>query len=329
MDAQQYYLAMDIGGTKTSGALFTVDGILVDDYVHTVESQTFKGEEAVYQNSKGVMDHIIEHFSLKQEQIAGIGVGSPGPLDSKRGVIIHAPLMGWRNFPIVKRLEDDFYIPVCLDNDGNLGALAEQRCGVAQGFDNVLYMTVSTGCGGGFVLNRQIYHGRSDGAGEVGHISIDPEGLPCPCGSRGCFELYASGTAMNRIMREDMAKGVKSRVFEIAGGDSEKINGKALDKAAAEGDGYALELLRNEGRFLGRGIANLFNLLDPDMMVLGGGVTKSRSYFHEELMHTLKAYCIQAIHEDSVRYSIMNDRVVLYGAFYLIKENGETSFRFD
>jgi glucokinase len=315
-----FYLAMDIGGTKTSGALFTGDGILRDDYVYTVESQTFKGEEAVYQNSKGVMDHIIDHFSLTPEQIGGIGVGSPGPLDSKRGVIIHAPLMGWKNFPIVKRLEDDFHMPVCLDNDGNLGALAEQRCGVAKGLDNVLYMTVSTGCGGGFVLNRQIYHGHGDGAAEVGHISIDPEGLPCPCGSRGCFELYASGTAMNRIMREDMAKGVKSRVFDLAYGDREKINGKVLDRAAAEGDGYALELLRNEGRFLGRGIANLFNLLDPDMMVLGGGVTKSRVYFHEELMRTLKAYCIQAVNEESIRYSVMNDRVVLYGAFYLIKE---------
>jgi glucokinase len=254
------------------------------------------------------------------EQLKGIGVGSPGPLNSKTGVIIHAPLMGWKNFPIVQRLEGDFHIPVCLDNDGNLGALAEQRCGVAKGLDNVLYMTVSTGCGGGFVLDRRIYHGHRDGAAEVGHMSIDPAGLPCPCGSRGCFELYASGTAMNRIMREDMAKGVTSRVFELACGDSERINGKVLDQAASEGDEYALALLRNEGRFLGRGIANLFNLLDPDMLVLGGGVTKSRAYFHDELMHTLKAYCIQAITEDSIRYSVMNDRVVLYGAFYLIRE---------
>jgi glucokinase len=317
---KQYYLAIDIGGTKTSGSLFTIDGILADDYVHTVESQTFKGEEAVYQNSKGVLDHIINHFSLNRKQLKGIGVGSPGPLDVKKGVIIHAPLMGWRNFPIVKRLEDDFHMPVCLDNDGNLGALAEQRCGVAQGLDNVLYMTVSTGCGGGFVLNRQIYHGRTDGAAEVGHMTIDPQGLECPCGSRGCFELYASGSAMNRIMREDMAKGVKSMVFEFAGRDSEKINGKILDRAASEGDDYAINLLHNEGRFLGLGIANLFNLLDPDMIVLGGGVTKSRAFFHDELINTFKEYCIQNLNENSVKYSVMNDRVVLYGAFYMIME---------
>jgi glucokinase len=120
-------------------------------------------------------------------------------------------------------------------------------------------------------------------------------------------------------MREDMAKGMKSRVFELAGLDSEKINGKILDKAAAEADEYALNLFRNEGRYLGLGIANLFNLLDPDVIVLGGGVTKSRAFFHKELMDTLRKYCIQHIDEDSVRYSIMNDRVVLYGAFYLIR----------
>jgi glucokinase len=317
----RYYLTLDIGGTKTSGALFASDGILVDDYVHTVESQTFKGEEAVYQNSKGVLDHVIRHFALERDMIRGIGVGSPGPLDTKRGVIIHAPLMGWKNFPVVKRLEADFGTAVILDNDGNLGALAEQRCGAARGLENVLYMTVSTGCGGGFVLNGRIYRGHGDGAGELGHMSIDPEGLPCPCGSRGCFELYASGTAMNRMMREDMKRGVESRVFELAEGEPEKISGKVLHQAAVLGDRYALDVLRGEGRLLGRGIANLFNLLDPDVIVLGGGVAKSRSFFHDELMDSLKKYCIQKISDDSVRYSILNDRIILYGAFYLVSDS--------
>ncbi|MDR1469761.1 MAG: ROK family protein [Spirochaetaceae bacterium] len=317
----RYYLALDIGGTKTSGALFTADAVLVDDYVYTVESQTFKGEEAVYHNSKGVLDHVIRHFALKREEIAGIGVGSPGPLDSKRGVIIHAPLMRWRNFPLVERLKADFETAVMLDNDGNLGALAEQRCGAARGLENVLYMTVSTGCGGGFVLNGRIYRGHGGGAGEVGHMSLDPDGPPCPCGSRGCFELYASGTAMNRMMREDMKRGVESRVFELAEGEPERISGKVLHQAALLGDWYALDLLRGEGRLLGRGIANLFNLLDPDVIVLGGGVTKSRAFFHDELMDSLKKYCIQQISGDSVRYSVLNDRVILYGAFYLVSES--------
>jgi glucokinase len=313
------YLTMDIGGTKTAGAVFSAGGTLADDYVHTAESQTFRGEEAVYQNSKGVLERLLDHFELKKADIAGIGVGSPGPLDTKKGVILHAPLMGWRNFPIVERLERDFQVPVRLDNDGNLGALAEQRCGVAKGLKNVLYMTVSTGCGGGFVLNGELYHGHGGGAGEIGHITIDPDGPPCPCGGSGCFELYASGTAMIRTMREDMEKGALSRVFELAGGSGERLCGELLHRAAVEGDAYALNLLRREGRFLGLGIANLFNMLDPDALVLGGGVTKSRAFFHDELMSTVKKYCIQRITDDSIRYSVMNDRVVLYGAFYMIR----------
>ena len=318
----KYYLIMDIGGTKTTGALFTENGEIVDDYAYTAKSQTFKGEEAVYQNTKAVLYHVIEHFQVSMEDVLGIGVGSPGPLDTKRGIIVHAPLMGWKNFPIVQRLKEDFQKPVVLDNDGNLGALAEQRCGLAMGYDNVMYMTVSTGCGGGMVINGQIYHGRNDGAAEVGHMSIDPEGRLCPCGSQGCFELYASGTAINRQIRDDMRTGeASSMAFELAGYDEEKLDGKVLVEAASRGDEYALEIYRKEGYYLGVGLANLFNLFDPDVFVLGGGVTKAREYFHEELMKTLKERCIQKVEEDQIRYSVMNDRVVLYGAYYLIRDH--------
>jgi len=316
----RYYLILDIGGTKTSGALFTEDGKIVDDYVHVAPSKTFLGEEAVYQNTKDVLLHIINHFSLKKEEILGIGVGSPGPLDAEKGVIIHAPLMGWHNFPIVERLEADFGTKVMLDNDGNLGALAEVRMGVAMGLKNIIYMTVSTGCGGGIVVNGEVYRGSSSGAGEVGHMSIMPEGLKCPCGSVGCFELYASGTAINRRLKEDMEKGIQSKAFELADYKAENLNGKVLNQAAELGDAYALEVYRKEGYYLGIGIANQFNFFNPDTIVLGGGVTKAKKYFHEALMETLEERCIQPISESSVRYSVMNDRVVLYGAYCLIKE---------
>ena len=200
----RYFLTLDIGGTKTSGALFDTEGTIVGDRVRVAPTQTFKGEEAVYRNVRDVAERILSDCGVLRDEILGIGIGSPGPLDSRAGVIIHAPLMGWRDFPLAARMGQDFGKPVRLDNDGNLGALAEQRRGVAKGLSNVLYMTVSTGCGGGVILNGELYRGVHDGAGEVGHMSIDPEGLPCPCGSRGCFELYASGTALLRRMREDM-----------------------------------------------------------------------------------------------------------------------------
>lgn len=323
----RYFLCLDIGGTKTSGALFDRDGTIVRDHVRVVPSRTFEGEEAVYRNVAAVAERVLSDCGVPLGDVRGIGIGSPGPLDSRKGVIIHAPLMGWKNFPLVERMVRDFGRPVRLDNDGNLGALAEQRRGVAKGLSNVLYMTVSTGCGGGMILNGELYRGTHDGAGEVGHLSIDPEGLPCPCGSRGCFELYASGTALLRTMREDMLRGVRSRAFEAAGHRPENLSGALLSRAAAEGDEYALCLYRKEGYYLGVGIANLFNLCDPEAIVLGGGVTKAREFFAGTLMETLRERCIHPVREDSVRYSEMNDRVVLYGAYHLIREHWEKESR--
>jgi glucokinase len=312
------YLALDIGGTKSSAALFTADGRIAGDYVETVPTRAREGEEAVYQTVKALLRRAVERSATP---LLGIGVGSPGPLDRKRGIIIHAPLMGWRNFPVVERLSSDFDLPVRLDNDGNLGALAEQRCGVAQGLRDILYLTVSTGCGGGIMIGGNVYHGRNDGAGEVGHLSIDPSGPRCPCGGRGCFELYASGTALVNKMRSDMEAGISSMAFESAGFRAENLSGCLLTQAAEQGDTYALELYRKEGYYLGVGIANLFNLFDPEALVLGGGVTKAKKFFDDALFETLRRRCIQKVGRSQIRYSELNDRIVLYGAFFLISEN--------
>lgn len=316
----KYYLSLDIGGTKTSASVFDENGNIVNNYVLKRKSETFKGEEAVYQNTKNVLEEILSELKIKKEDVIAMGVGSPGPLDTKKGIIIHAPLMGWENFPIVERLKEDFELPVYLDNDANLGALAEVRCGEGKGCKNLIYMTVSTGCGGGIIINNDIYRGSHDGAGEVGHMSVLPDGIDCPCGSKGCFELYASGTAINDRMKADMLAGKKSLAFELAGHDPEKIDGSLLLKAASQNDEYALEAYRLEGYYLGLGIANLFNILDPEAIVLGGGVTKAKDYFHESCIKTLKKRCVHKVNDDMLRYSKLNDLVVLYGAYYLCKD---------
>ncbi len=316
----KYYLSLDIGGTKTSASVFDENGNIVNNYVLKRKSETFKGEEAVYQNTKNVLEEILSELKIKKEDVIAMGVGSPGPLDTKKGIIIHAPLMGWENFPIVERLKKDFELPVYLDNDANLGALAEVRCGEGKGCKNLIYMTVSTGCGGGIIINNDIYRGSHDGAGEVGHMSVLPDGIDCPCGSKGCFELYASGTAINERMKADMLAGKKSLAFELAGHDPEKIDGSLLLKAASQNDEYALEAYRLEGYYLGLGIANLFNILDPEAIVLGGGVTKAKDYFHESCIKTLKKRCVHKVNDDMLRYSKLNDLVVLYGAYYLCKD---------
>ena len=317
---EKYYLIMDIGMTKSTSALFTQDGQPVDDYFLVVPSKTKEGAEAVYANTCDALRSVMDHFGVTTEQILGIGVGAPGPLDVERGVIIDSPMMGVAEFPLAGRLQKDFGVPVRMDNDGNLGALAEQKLGEGKGYPNVLYMTVSTGCGGGAVLGGRVYRGSHDSAAEFGHISIDPEGERCPCGNRGCLELLASGTGMKTLMRKDLAAGAKSAAFEAIGYDPEKVEGKYLTQAAAEGDEYALEFYQREGRFLGRALATFFNCFDPDVFVLGGGVTKAKAYFHDAMMNELSERAIRKISPDQVRYSVMNDRVVAYGAYLLIRE---------
>ncbi len=316
----KYYLIMDIGGTKTSTALFTQDGTLADDYVYTRASKTFSGEDAVYYNSKGALDHIVEKFDVDMDDVLGIGVGCPGPLDTKRGIIINAPLMRWYDFPLRDRLYNDFHKTIAIDNDCNLGALAEQRRGLAKGLQNVIYITVSTGVGSGIVLNGQIYHGKSDSAGELGHMSIEEEGKLCPCGNKGCLELYCSGTAIREILAEDVRRGIKALVFELAGGDESKLDGRLLAEAAERGDRYSIDLYNRIGRTLGFAITNVFNLFDPHMVVIGGGVSKSHTHFHDALLGTVKRRSIIHVEDSQIAYSEMCDRVVLYGAFHLIKE---------
>jgi len=320
----EYYLALDIGGTKISAALFNKNGVIEDGYIHRALSETGRGAQAVYENVRAAVQNVLERFkdSIPKKNIAGIGVGCPGPLDTKKGIIIYAPLMGWRNFPVAQKLQEDFDLPVLVDNDGNLGAFAEVRSpeGKAYKLSNIVYMTVSTGCGGGIIIDGNIYHGRGDGAGEVGHVSINSEGERCPCGNYGCLELYASGTAILSKLKNDFKRGVKSRVFELAQGKTENISAALLNRAACEGDPYALEVYKKEGYYLGVGIANVFNMLDIEAFVLGGGVTKAKQFFHSELEAVFLERCIHKVDSGAIRYSDLNDNVVLYGAYFLIKD---------
>lgn len=299
---KQFYLALDLGGTKTTVALFTPGGEIVPDSLCVKPSVTFEGEEKVYARTVNIIRDLFQSRNLSYGDILGIGVGAPGPLNTKTGVIIHSPMMGWRNFPIARRLSSDFNTEVRLENDGNLGALAEQRRGIAKGLRSVGYMTVSTGVGGGMVLDGRIYHGKSDGAAEFGHISIFPDGEKCPCGNRGCLELYVSGTAIVRIAAE---RGLPA-------------DAKQLDALADRGEESAIRLYTEVGRNLGHGITTILNILDLEMLVLGGGLTKARRFFMDEMYDTVEQSTIQQFSRDRIAFSQLGDHVVLYGAYYLI-----------
>jgi glucokinase len=315
----RYFLILDIGGTKTTTVIFDETGVPVTDFIVT-PSRTYEGEDAVFQNTMDAAHRTIEAAGIRMSDIIGVGVAAPGPMDYRTGLIIDVPMMGWKNFPLGDKLRAEFGVPVCVENDGNLGALAEANLGVAKGEESVLYQTISTGCGGGIAINGKIYHGRSGFAGEFGHVSIDFSGLQCGCGGRGCYELYASGTALNRRMERDIQKGIKSLAFESIGYDPTKLNGKILSDAAEQGDHYAISMLREEGQYIGIGLANLVNLFDPDVIVLAGGIMKASKWFWTDMINEIKRRALFEMDEDRIRISQLNDKVVAYGAYYMIKE---------
>lgn len=317
---RSFYLTIDLGGTKTSTALFDTKGKMIENYVYTTSSRTKDGEHAVYDNTLDVANQILRKFNVEAKELKGIGVGCPGPLDTKEGVIIHAPLMGWKNFPLKERLENDFNVPVAINNDCALGALAEQRCGLAKEKQNVIYVTVSTGVGSGIVVNGKIYEGRTGGSGEFGHISIAKNGRKCPCGNRGCLELYCSGSGLAITMKRDIKKKTCSEKMLKAIEKGSNPDAKLLSELAQKGDNYSLALFEEMGKNLGLGLTAINNLFEPDMIVLGGSVTKSREFFHKPMVKELMKRTINKIDESYMGYSEMGDRVVLYGAYYLIAD---------
>ena len=282
----RHFLIIDIGGTKTTAVVFNDQGEPITDFI-VKSSRTYEGEDAVFQNTVELAYEVLEAAGMKKEDIAGVGVAAPGPLDYRTGLILDVPMMGWRNFPLGDRLKAEFGAPVYVENDGNLGALAEANVGVAKGENVVLYQTISTGCGGGIAIGGEIFHGHSGFAGEFGHVSINFSGPKCGCGGSGCFELYASGTAVNNRMKRDMKCGIKSLAFEAVGYDPDKVNGKILSDAAEKGDPYAINMLQQEGYYIGVGLSNLFNMFDPDVVVLAGGMVKADKYFWYNMIYLL------------------------------------------
>jgi glucokinase len=219
---------------------------------------------------------------LQGEQPEAIGVSFGGPVDSQAGRVRlshHVP--GWEDAPLAQRLQAEFGCPVLVDNDANVAALGEFRFGAGRGCHSLMYITVSTGVGGGWILEGKIWHGADGMAGEIGHTIVDPNGPRCLCGKRGCLERLASGPYLAEDARQRLRSQPESgaRLVELAGGDLESISGKLVAQAAALGDPLALELLDRAAWALGTGIGNAANLVNPGRFILGGGVTQSGERF--------------------------------------------------
>jgi glucokinase len=277
---QRPTIGIDLGGTKIGVGVVGADGtVIVSDYQPT---DAAKGQDAVIERVITGVDRVLAAAELRSDDVAAVGIGAPGPLDIPRGLLTEPPnLPGWHNVPLRQIVADRTGFPAFLENDANAAAIGEYLYGAGRGTRNMVYVTVSTGIGGGLILDGRIYHGVSGGAGEIGHTTILPQGPHCGCGNRGCLEALASGTAIAREGQELVECGVPTR---IAAGTDGPVTAKDVVDAMHDGDPYAADIVHRAMAYLGIGMANLVNLFNPDRIVIGGGL----SALGEELLDPVR-----------------------------------------
>lgn len=258
-------VALDLGGTQVRAALIDGNGAVLRRVAVTTAATA--GPPAVIDQLRQLAMAVSE--GVDGDRILGVGVSAPGPIDTVRGIALSIPtLAGFVDLPLGRMLETRIGLPVWLENDGIAAALGEWRFGAGRGHANIVYVTVSTGIGGGVVADGRLVRGRHGMAGHVGHMTIVQDGEPCACGNRGCWEAYGSGTAFAKRARTRAAAHGSSLLHA----DSAAIDGRTVFEAAARGDALARALVAEEADILGVGIANLLHLYSPDIVVIGGGM---------------------------------------------------------
>jgi len=273
-------LGIDVGGTKINAFRVARDGTIVD----RSDAPTPADDE---ERTLATMVELAQE--LRTPDVLAVGIGAAGMVDATDGVLRFAPNLAWRDLSIASRVRGALGLPCQVDNDANTAAYAEYRFGAGRGYRHVLLVTVGTGIGGGIVSDGRLFRGANGFAAEIGHIIVEPGGPLCGCGNRGCWEQLASGRAIDRMGREAAGADEGSTLRRLAGDDLEQVSGRHVTEAARQGDEVALRIFAEAGRRLGEGIAGLVNVLDPQVVVVGGGAIvagdlllgPARASFHE------------------------------------------------
>lgn len=277
-----FLLGIDIGGTKTAIGLYKHDFSLIQSVSFKTDPE--KGAESLVKRIGDTVRELAAKNGFKGNADF-VGVACPGPLDLKTGRIIYIPTMGFKDVPIKDMLSDELSSPVYLENDANCAALAEAKAGAGKGFQNVVYLTVSTGVGGGIVINGKLYDGGAGNAGEIGHLCVERDGIECACGKKGCLEKYASGTAIAEIATEKLQCAVDAKtVFARARG----------------GDSVCCGVVKQAADCLGFALGAVWQIADPDIVVLGGSVIKDFDVLKPLLWASLQKY-VQSVSTRQLR----------------------------
>jgi len=300
-------IGIDLGGTNLRGGLVNEKGEIIRK-IHK-SSSSFRNSDTLLKGLECLISELSQGFIIR-----GIGLGVPGGISFKEQRITQSPNLPYlENFALSQSLAHTLKLPVTMDNDANCAALGEKWKGKAHSADTFCLLTLGTGVGCGIVLNGRLWRGVNGTAGEAGHISINFDGPPCKCGSRGCLEVYCSGRAIERMASEALSQGVET---SLSGMDS--ISAKAVEDAAFRGDELAISIMRKMGRYLGIGIANIANLLDLEMTLIGGKVAHSWDLFIEDTLEAFREGAFKAPTKGMIidRASLGDDAGII-GAAYL------------
>lgn len=297
---KRWIVGVDLGGTNIVVGLVPIEGGDVLG-LRTLPTDSGRGAKFVVDRIVHMVDEAIAEVAAAhgttREAVAGVGIGSPGPLNRKTGTVINTPNLGWRNFPLRDLISNAVKLPCTLDNDANCATYGEWWLGAGRGTQSLVGFTLGTGIGGGIVLNGEIYHGCSDVAGEIGHMTIDSNGRKCKCGNYGCLEQYASGPAIALRAVEGIEAGAGTLLEEMVDGKLDDITAATVYEAAVLGDPYATEVMKDTAKFLGSGVASIINILNPQMVVIAGGVTRAGDHLFIPLIAEVRRRAFRSAQE--------------------------------
>jgi glucokinase len=313
---KQLIAGIDIGGTKIAIALATPDYKIIAK--RNFPMQVSDGADMILERTLNELGILIEQ---EQGDLLKIGVACAGPLDVRRGLILSPPnLPGWDEFPIVEIIRRRIKVLVVLENDANAAALAEHRFGAGKEFKNLVYVTISTGIGGGIIADGKLIHGRTGNAGEIGHITVMPNGIRCACGARGCLEAVCSGTGIARRFVEKLQSGASSIVIEKVQ-NIEQVTTKHIAEAAAEGDSLAADIWEETIFYLSIGLGNLIVMFEPEAIILGGGVSMTGEQLLQPLRQQIYSHIkILPAEKIQILHAGLGAESGIYGALALTEQ---------
>ncbi|WP_433743138.1 ROK family glucokinase [Falsibacillus pallidus] len=317
---EKWLVGVDLGGTTTKFAFLNTYGEILHKWEIPTDTNN-KGKNIIINIAKSI-DEKLEELDQPKEKLAGVGMGAPGPIDMSKGIIYEAVNLGWEsNYPLKDLLEVETNLPAIIDNDANCAALGEMWKGAGNGSKDTICVTLGTGVGGGIIANGQIVHGVKGAGGEIGHITVVPEnGAPCNCGKTGCLETVASATGVVRLAKEAMNSTDLPSILRDKVSSSETITSKDIFDAAKDNDELALKVVDQLGFYLGLALANLGNAMNPENIVIGGGVSKAGDILLDHVDGYFKKFAFPTVAASTslAIASLGNDAGVI-GAAWLVK----------